>query len=295
MMIERIDGRTYLIKEGINAGFFDSSGGIIIDSGMDENAARRIINAITKKGMKAGYVLNTHAHADHAGGNAYLKRHGIKVVMHPLETHLASMPVIEPAIFFGSFPPEFMLTDFLYAKPSSADITTDKFESELEIIESPGHTHGHIVVRTPDLILFLGDTVYGKAMFEQYKIPYFYDVGKTMETLYALKNVKAHYYVPGHGDVIEGQKAFRELVEYNIDRINEILGDLMSIASSWIKRESIAGKLMKMYGIKVRNPAKYYIYFTTISSLIAHLIDKGMLEYRINEHVFEVRAIRNGW
>jgi len=66
------------IKEGIsflsgstNMGVIETDeGAILIDSGIDDDTARRAINLLEKE-VRA--VINTHSHADHCGGNAFIK------------------------------------------------------------------------------------------------------------------------------------------------------------------------------------------------------------------------------
>ena len=47
---------------------------VLIDSGADENSGRLVLEALTDRGWTLDAIYNTHSHADHIGGNAYLQQ-----------------------------------------------------------------------------------------------------------------------------------------------------------------------------------------------------------------------------
>ncbi len=106
----------------------------VIDPGGD---ADKIYQEAAGAGYRIKYILNTHGHSDHTGGNSALKKMtGAKVVMHRLD-----------------------------AKHAQADILLDK-EKELrvgdivlKIFHTPGHTQGGICFYAEGN-LFTGDTLF---------------------------------------------------------------------------------------------------------------------------------------
>ena len=46
----------------------------LIDSGNDASAAKRVLRTINERGWRLVAIYNTHSHADHIGGNAYLQK-----------------------------------------------------------------------------------------------------------------------------------------------------------------------------------------------------------------------------
>ena len=74
-----------LIKAGENTYYLDcpSRSGIyvinqkdicIIDGGSDNGSAKKLCNHINNMGWNPVMIFNTHSHADHDGGNAYLQQ-----------------------------------------------------------------------------------------------------------------------------------------------------------------------------------------------------------------------------
>jgi len=99
-----------------------------------------IENALAETGWSLDYILNTHHHSDHAGGNLELKeKTGCKVVGPSADA--ARIPGIDIALGDG-----------------------DTFELGSKIAtvyDTPGHTSGHIVYHfAADDIAFTGDTLF---------------------------------------------------------------------------------------------------------------------------------------
>jgi len=99
-----------------------------------------IEKALAETGWSLDYILNTHHHSDHAGGNLELKKKtGCKIVGPRADT--ARIPGIDIALGDG-----------------------DTFELGSKIAtvyDTPGHTSGHIVYHfAADDIAFTGDTLF---------------------------------------------------------------------------------------------------------------------------------------
>jgi len=107
---------------------------------VDPSEALPIINFLKKKKLKLNYILNTHHHFDHIGGNAELKKlYNAKVVGFSGDTH--RIPGIDIA-----------LKD------------DDKFNfgnSIIKVLHIPGHTLGHVCFFfEKEKIAFTGDTLF---------------------------------------------------------------------------------------------------------------------------------------
>ena len=116
----------------------DESSGLVAT--IDTPDADAIAAEVEHSGWgRLDFILNTHWHPDHAGGNAALKaRFGCEIIgpvevekIAPLDRVLAG----GERIGFG--------------------------DTELEVIATPGHTLGHIAYYSPaDRIAFVGDTLF---------------------------------------------------------------------------------------------------------------------------------------
>ena len=131
----------------------DTQQGFIIDPGGD---AEQIISYVQQNNIQAGYILNTHGHADHILANQQLKKElDLKICMHE-----------EDASFFCR-PDNLELEkkELGLSIPGTADITLKEGEIvqvgtlQIKVIHTPGHTPGSACFLVNGN-LFTGDTLF---------------------------------------------------------------------------------------------------------------------------------------
>ena len=128
--------------------------GVIIDPGDD---AEKIINFVKKKKLSIPFILNTHGHIDHIGGNTYAKDtlHS-KIGIHKLDAILLSNSILCGA---GSFELSFIehSPDFFLSEDKEIELSN----FSIKTIHTPGHTQGGVCFFIKeDNLLFSGDTLF---------------------------------------------------------------------------------------------------------------------------------------
>ena len=122
--------RTYYIKSPTNIGLFrlDEKNVCLIDSGNDKDAGRRIRQVLDANGWQLTAIYNTHANADHIGGNRYLQgQTGCRIYAPGIDCAFTRHPVLEPSFLYGGYPPKDLRHKFLLAQESdAAELTADK-------------------------------------------------------------------------------------------------------------------------------------------------------------------------
>ncbi len=116
-----------------------------------------IMEEVRKEKLSIKYIINTHGHFDHVGGNDLLKKAtGAKLVIHKDDAVLLKNAASQSAAFgmdaVSSPEPDMFLKD-------GDKIKVGKLE--MGVIHTPGHTRGGIsLFLNQERVLFTGDTIF---------------------------------------------------------------------------------------------------------------------------------------
>lgn len=166
---------------------------VVIDPGGDED---KILVALAKNRLKCTMIFNTHAHFDHIGGNAGLKKATqAEIVIHPEEGKMLS-ETENSARFFGmKVPPSPPPDRFVKAGDiiKIGNLTG-------RIVELRGHSPcGVGLVFEKERVVFVGDALFagsiGRTDFPGGSFELL--IGDIRENLFTLPDDAAVY--PGHG------------------------------------------------------------------------------------------------
>lgn len=126
--------------------------GVLIDPG-DE--AERIAEWVARHGVTPVRILNTHAHIDHVGAVAELKReYGIPFALHKGEGRNLAQLAAHAAVFGLSAPEQPEVDEWL------TDGAVYRFgNASLTVLETPGHTAGGVSF-VGDGFVIAGDTLF---------------------------------------------------------------------------------------------------------------------------------------
>jgi len=170
---------------------------VIVDAGNynpQEDAA--LSKYITDNGLKPVMAVNTHGHVDHMLGVNYVKEtYGIPFAIHGKDKFLIDSAPTHGAIY-----------GFKVDKVPTVDIDLEgqkelKFGNTVfQIIETPGHTPGHVAFYNPEnKLLLTGDTLFRESIGRT-DLPggdYSWIMRSILDKLIPLGD-DVHFY-PGHG------------------------------------------------------------------------------------------------
>jgi len=197
-----IDGPEH--KAGSNAGFVIGDDGVlVVDAFFTPDAAKALVGEIRRLTAKPiRYVVNTHYHLDHTGGDQVLRDAGAIIVAH---RNVRGWVRTENAHLFGD-----RVTPDLKARIAAVplpDLVTDKdlivwLGSRKIVVRTVlGHTGGDLTISIPDAkVLFTGDMLWRRVP------PNLID-GSVAEWTATDADFEqtpdaAHMtFIPGHGDV----------------------------------------------------------------------------------------------
>lgn len=191
-----VDSNVYLI------------GNTVIDSGTGFNFTRlRDFFRILKKEMKdITQIINTHGHFDHIGGNGYFLN--AKVAIHKSDADIIEKGDAQLAaadFFDGKLYPRAVERKLEHGEKISVDGLT------LEVIHTPGHTHGSIcLLERKEGLLFTGDLVFkdgiGRTDFANS------DPNLMAASLEKVRALPIRQVLPGHGEPFD-KKTLQGIVD----------------------------------------------------------------------------------
>lgn len=274
------------------------TGWIFIDTGVDADVPKKIIKALLaetgEKSLVVSAIINTHAHADHVGGNSYLQKN------YPAET-LASLgekpyienPFLEPHYLFSSEGPKALHNKFFEAKPSivhrgvsfknengtdfpvGGSLKTIVDGVELTLIRLPGHSKEMMGVLTQEGYLFCGDLLFPKVILEKHPLLFLHDSKVFVEALDWALEQSFKGVVLTHGGYFEDHIALvkdtKALIGYNKEKV---LGILTEPMSEW----EIHHRLAQHYGLE-EAIGDWHLNHAVVRSYLGECLEKGLIKW----------------
>ena len=167
---------------------------LIIDPGFEEKKdAEKVLKEVKQQGLHVKYIVNTHGHPDHIGGNRIIKEAtNALILIHEYDAPMLTDVARELPMSFG-----------LQMMSPPADKTIHEGDliqagkTTLRVLHTPGHSKGSISLLGNNII-FTGDTLFAGSI-GRYDLPgaSYKEIMHSIKRLAALpEHVKAY---PGHG------------------------------------------------------------------------------------------------
>ena len=289
MELTSLGGGVHVLRGAVNSGLVETENGLLtVDTGIDRGAANRIARAAEELGRPLVAILNTHAHADHHGGNAQLvRRFGIPVYAPAVEEAVIREPRFEPIYLFGgALPVTGLANKFLQAEPSPVDHVVRPGETvvidgrELALVDLAGHSMAQagvgVGLGTPEGVLFAADSFFGSEPLAKHGVPYLVDARGMRDSLGRLPAIEAAWFVPGHGDPVDDAHApvFAENVAA-LDRAFAWLDE--RVAREPASTETLLVEFAGALGMRLDNPSSWVLNRATLLGFLAAMERGGAL------------------
>ena len=280
MELKQITENCYYIPGPTNLGLFvEDRKAILIDSGNDETAGRRVFRLLEEKGWQLSKIINTHSNADHIGGNAYLqKKTGCEILATAAESAFINQPSLEPLLLWGAYPFKTLRNKFLEAQPSRV---TQIIESEGIIKGTPlrafpleGHFLEMIGVETPDGVLFIADSLFSPEIINKYGLTVQSDIEKSFSTYAFLEKLSAKLFVPAHAQPAEN---IDELIRINRNQTELINKKILNYCEQPISRERVLQLLINDFQLELSS-IQFVLTHITVSAHLSYLYDKQLIK-----------------
>lgn len=286
MELTKIKGNTFYISAPTNIGVysFKNKQCLLVDTGINSSAARKIDEILKDNNLHVKYIINTHSHSDHCGGNPYFKAEytGSLVYASQKERLYMENSELRSNMLFTAYAlkdiePDIknLIVDFtLYM--GTAKIGDEKFD----IITLKGHSPEGIAIVTPEKVCFLGDAIFSNSILEKYSFPTLYNIEDALNSLEAIKTMDADFFVISHSENIMDKTEIIKLADKNINNIHKYLEEIIELLEKPSTREELLENLIVLNDLNT-NYKQYHINYSSMSAFIAYLYNRKIITYSI--------------
>lgn len=244
-----------------------------IDSGIDKDTAKKVLRRVDEQGWRLTKVFNTHAHADHIGGNKHLQeKTGCEIFLPGMECDVANRPVWGPSALYGGFPYADLHHKLLIAPPCRASyLTPASLPEGFSAVDLRGHSPEMTGYITPDGTVFLGDVVISRETLAKYAVGFLWDVEAHLASLEKVKRLEGRVFVPSHAPATED---ILPLVEVNIAAVHTVAERILSLCASPVSFDVLLAGLFDSFGL-VMNAQQHTLIGSTLRSYLSWLYGRG--------------------
>lgn len=265
-------GDTYVVPGLTNSGFIS---GLVIDTCEDE---------APYAGVAVDRLVLTHGHADHFAIAHVLRAAGARVAAARDDAGLVENPDINiRGMFSWAKPGDSLTTKLFRGIPCEVDEYLESWvDGRATVIPLPGHTMGHCGVLTADGVLFTGDALYLRDLWERHPLPYAIDPGQVISSLERIREVECSWVVPAHGRPVR-----RETAEEHIDHHMRQVRDIETLILERLRVEHTTEQAIAMVSEErslTENPSTYWLAVTTVKGYLGELLGRGELEFFMRDH-----------
>ncbi len=275
----KLIGDTYYFPGLTNSGY---KSGRLIDTGPDDSVYN---------GLEIKEILITHGHADHFSCAPALRRRGAYVITAREEVSLVENPEINiRGMFSWAKPSDEMVTKLFRGEGCYVDGYLDEWrDPAIQVIPLSGHTLGHAGFLTEDKVLFSGDALYIKELWNRHPLPYSIDVGLTRSSLKLIESLDFEVLVPSHGHPIGKEESVVDIA-FHLGRLESIKAVILDHLSRAKTTEQIIAIVSDYLGL-VENPAQYWLSVTTVKGFLGDLLERQEIEFYVRDYAGYWKAV----
>lgn len=298
MTLTRINGNSYYIPAPTNSGvfLFKDKYTLLIDSGENNQDARKIQESLAEGNYKIKYIINTHSHIDHCGGNGYfIDKFPGSIFFSSLQAQLfIENGFLFPLYLYGGTPPDQLSHGFVRNKRIAVDNTISEGstrinEEKFEIFKLDGHAPGQVGIGTRDRVCYLGDALFSQENISKYSFPFLFDIGEQYKTFDSILQLDYDYFVLGHAEQVYERDEIEKLVRFNRSNLDSYLNICLDLLEQPHSREELLEEITILQEL-CPDVKEYYFLSSTLAAMLTYLISKNLVEYQLeNGRLFYYR------
>ena len=252
---------------------------VLVDSGLHYDPG--LVSFIRAVGVSVYAVLQTHLHEDHVANNRILiNRFGTRIIAHRNEVEVVHSAHRMPK----SWRALDAATKDKYLRTYSYNIECiEEGQEEIvlrgipfKIVPLYGHSEGHLGFVTPDGVLCTGDAILSPALVQHSKMPYFEDIGQSIDSMKKLLQTDYPYYALAHMEIIE-RRDMPGLVKKNLALLERIHVDMLELINDPVTLDELVSSVTYGLGIRTGSGIRNAYIRTAISFRVNYLVESGRL------------------
>lgn len=276
------------------------TGWILIDSTVETAAVKKIVKALpeTEKGkaVHISAIINTHAHADHCGGNAWISNtYQSSIYASALEKVYIESTFLEPHYLFSAESPKALKNKFFMAEPSKVtheivfqkpvknEPFTDSHRSQtlivdgvsLQIHKINGHSIEMIGIETESGQFFCGDLLFTPMILDKHPMLFLHDLEAFMESLKWCRTKAFNGVILTHGGYFEEHES---LCDQTLHRLEENTKIILGFIDQPIDEWTLHQKVAKVFELE-ENLGGWHLNHGVIRSYLNHGLTKDLIKW----------------
>ncbi len=283
--VKHIRGNTYYFEAYTNVGIYHLGNGkvVLIDGTDHKRMAKAVNNYLKKENLTVDTIICTHCHVDHICGNRdFYEKYGCKILSTEKEMPFIAQPDLEGTFYYAGIDTDKTRNPFFMVEPTVIEaLTEENLPKGLEIVNLPGHSFNMIGVKTDDGVIFLADSILSEKTWTEFKVPFFHDVNKSIETLKKLNEIKAKVFVPSHNEPLTDIK---DLADLNISKLEELKNIAYGLCDG-IGFDDMFTAFLKELSLNIRTE-KYVSYSVMLKNILQALVEDEKIKGVMSEGRF---------
>lgn len=289
MEIKQIKGSTFCIDTGMSYIPFykiNDEEIILLDSGWANGEREGIDELLEKNNFKVVSIINSHAHIDHIGNNAYLKQKYKCIIAMPAYEALVCSSTVNLKVYYSTQTLS-EVTEHFGHMVCETDIMILDDENKIyvcgikfKILHTPGHSPAHVCIITPDDVAYLGDALISYEVMEGAKMPYAYILREDLKSKEKLYELKCSKYMVAHKGIYND---ITKLITDNISFYKHRAERVCAVIDSAMTMEDILKAVIKSFNIHVNSRYKYALIERMLRSYVEYLNETGIIELNMND------------
>ncbi|NTW72622.1 MAG: MBL fold metallo-hydrolase [Eubacteriaceae bacterium] len=261
---------------------------ILIDSGRPDKERELVQGALQENNISISGIISTHAHIDHVGNNGFLQRkYGSKIAMPLYEAGICQSLLTLKSLnnyydlksvkkLYGEMECK---TDILI---SETDTQVEICDINFSVVQTPGHSPGHVCIVTPDNVAYLGDAILGKRVLRAAKLPFSFSLSQDLVSKRKLLNLKADKFIIAHKDICDD---ITELTFLNIKKIEDRAEVIAQIIDGEMTLNQILRAVTSKFNLRIDTQHKYFVIERHLRPFLDYLVEYKRLKthYRDQE------------